>query len=75
MSIILWSIVIICIAIGLKRLASASRSKLSLPPGPPADPVIGHLRYIPSDNPEDKFSEWSKQYGMDREFKSATVVS
>jgi len=73
MSIILWLIAIIFIVLGLKRLASALRSKFPLPPGPPADPFIGHLRYIPSDNPEDKFSEWSKQYGMDCEFKFATV--
>jgi len=73
MSIILWFIAIICIVVGLKRLASASRSKFPLPPGPPADPFIGHLRHIPSDNPEDIFSKWSKQYGMDCEFKFATV--
>jgi len=73
MSTILWLIAIICIFLGLKRLASASRSRHSLPPGPPADPFIGHLRYIPSENPEDKFSEWSKQYGMYWGFKTATA--
>jgi len=46
MSIILWLIAIICIVLGLKRLASASRFKFPLPPGPPADPFIGHLRYM-----------------------------
>ena len=75
MSTILWLIPIICIVLWLKRLASTSRSKLSLPPGPPADPFIGHLRYIPSENPEDKFSEWSKQYGMYCGFKFATASS
>ncbi|TFK33315.1 cytochrome P450, partial [Crucibulum laeve] len=34
-----------------------------LPPGPPADPTIGHLRKIPTENQETTFYEWSKIYG------------
>ncbi|KAF9440307.1 cytochrome P450 [Macrolepiota fuliginosa MF-IS2] len=34
-----------------------------LPPSPPADPILGHLRYIPSQNPELQYTEWAKSYG------------
>ncbi|KAF9460615.1 cytochrome P450 CYP621A2 [Collybia nuda] len=34
-----------------------------LPPGPPADPIIGHLRLIPPDNQETLFYKWGKIYG------------
>lgn len=34
-----------------------------LPPGPPADPIIGHLRHMPKANPGDVFHEWGKKYG------------
>jgi hypothetical protein len=33
-----------------------------LPPGPPAEPLIGHYRSIPALNPEHKYIEWGKQY-------------
>lgn len=47
------------------RLVTRKRSNLPLPPGPPADPLLGHLRIIP--DPETRaetFHEWSKQYGV-----------
>ncbi|KAL4261411.1 cytochrome P450 family protein [Pleurotus pulmonarius] len=34
-----------------------------LPPGPPADPLIGHLRIMPSEQEELVFHEWAKTYG------------
>ncbi|KAG6915684.1 hypothetical protein DXG01_010412 [Tephrocybe rancida] len=34
-----------------------------LPPGPPADPIIGHLRKIPPANQATLFYEWGKIYG------------
>lgn len=37
--------------------------KLPLPPGPPSDPILGHLRYIPPENPELRYAEWAKVYG------------
>ncbi len=37
-----------------------------LPPGPPADPFIGHLRIMPSKQEELVFHEWAKTYGMFR---------
>ncbi|KAJ8520739.1 hypothetical protein ONZ45_g2484 [Pleurotus djamor] len=40
-----------------------SRPKVPLPPGPPADPLIGHIRTFPTKDKEATLHEWSKQYG------------
>lgn len=40
-----------------------SRILIPLPPGPPADPIIGHLRLIPPDNQPTLFYKWGKIYG------------
>ncbi|KAJ6555591.1 cytochrome P450 [Mycena vulgaris] len=53
-------------AVGLFILIARSKLRLSgtpLPPGPPADPVIGHLRVIPASGQAKTFYEWSKVYG------------
>ena len=34
-----------------------------LPPGPPRDPFIGHLRHLPQDNQPEVFAEWGRIYG------------
>jgi hypothetical protein len=34
-----------------------------LPPSPPSDFILGHLRHIPSENPEIQYAEWAKIYG------------
>ena len=40
------------------------RFKASLPPGPPAEPLIGHLRLMPNENERDEvFHRWSNKYG------------
>ncbi|KAJ8081567.1 hypothetical protein PM082_007412 [Marasmius tenuissimus] len=39
------------------------RNSPNLPPGPPSDPIIGHLRIMPNENQADVFREWSKVYG------------
>ena len=44
------------------RKAKSSRSG-KLPPGPPADPILGHLRIYPEEDQSRVFYEWSKQYG------------
>ncbi|ETS87853.1 hypothetical protein PFICI_01681 [Pestalotiopsis fici W106-1] len=41
------------------------RRGLPLPPGPPAHALFGHLRVVPTLNPEWKFAEWSKKYQSD----------
>ncbi|KAF8885537.1 cytochrome P450 [Gymnopilus junonius] len=40
-----------------------SRNHPPLPPGPPTDPVIGHLRIMPTDHIDTFFYELSKKYG------------
>ncbi|KAJ8520580.1 hypothetical protein ONZ45_g2645 [Pleurotus djamor] len=37
--------------------------KLPLPPGPPTDPLIGHLRIFPTKDQEVVLYEWSRKYG------------
>lgn len=32
-------------------------------PGPPSEPILGHIRRFPQDSPWVKFAEWGKQYG------------
>ncbi|KAK1622597.1 putative O-methylsterigmatocystin oxidoreductase [Colletotrichum phormii] len=38
---------------------------LPLPPGPRGEPILGHLRIIPTDNPEYAYAAWSKEYRSD----------
>jgi len=39
------------------------RKRPPLPPGPPTDPIIGHLRKLPKENSENYFYKLSKDYG------------
>ncbi|KAK6225704.1 cytochrome p450 [Colletotrichum tabaci] len=41
------------------------RQGVPLPPGPPGEAILGHLRVIPTDNPEHAYAAWSKEYGSD----------
>jgi len=36
-----------------------------LPPGPPGEPLLGHLRVVPSNKPEIAYAKWSKEYDSD----------
>ncbi|KAG5729423.1 O-methylsterigmatocystin oxidoreductase [Termitomyces sp. T112] len=40
-----------------------SKQKIPLPPGPPADPIIGHIRLIPSEGQDIYFYELGQTYG------------
>ncbi|KAI0027606.1 cytochrome P450 monooxygenase [Vararia minispora EC-137] len=40
-----------------------SARRLSLPPGPPPDPVLGNIRHMPFEQQEKAFADWSKVYG------------
>ncbi|KAF4596839.1 hypothetical protein EYR38_008230 [Pleurotus pulmonarius] len=55
------------IAIGIVSLLAylkrRSAKRPPYPPGPPADPLIGHLRVMPTEKHESVFHEWSKLYG------------
>ncbi|KAF9259577.1 cytochrome P450 [Marasmius fiardii PR-910] len=39
------------------------RSPKNLPPGPPAEPIIGHIRIMPQELIGETWYEWSKTYG------------
>ncbi|KAK7060889.1 hypothetical protein VNI00_000622 [Paramarasmius palmivorus] len=40
-----------------------TRTPKNLPPGPPAEPFIGHARVLPQDRLGETFHEWAKTYG------------
>ncbi|KAF7424559.1 hypothetical protein PC9H_009866 [Pleurotus ostreatus] len=42
---------------------SSRKWPFPLPPGPPADPIIGHLRKVPPAHAEVTYLEWAKKYG------------
>ncbi|KAL0568576.1 hypothetical protein V5O48_013405 [Marasmius crinis-equi] len=54
---------VFCISIWTQHAVRQRRQKYALPPGPPGDPLIGHLRIIPTERQADIFHEWSKVYG------------
>lgn len=53
------SVAFFCLCQYLKRI----RRAVPLPPGPPGDPILGHARIFPRNNPHMTFMEWGKQYG------------
>ncbi|KJZ75867.1 hypothetical protein HIM_04691 [Hirsutella minnesotensis 3608] len=64
--------VLASLLVGLSLLvltrATSQRAKHgshSLPPGPPEEPILGHLRIIPSYSPEYAYMQWSKEYKSD----------
>ncbi|KAF9892280.1 hypothetical protein FE257_002057 [Aspergillus nanangensis] len=40
-------------------------SCLPLPPSPPGEPILGHLRMIPTVHPEYQYAKWGQQYDTD----------
>ena len=52
-------LIVIILAIWFIR----SRKTPNLPPGPPANPILGHLRIMPTTNHGDVFHKWAKIYG------------
>ncbi|KAK1225695.1 hypothetical protein PQX77_011361 [Marasmius sp. AFHP31] len=51
------------ISLCLAWVYQRQKAPANLPPGPPSDPIIGHLRIMPSENQADVFREWSQVYG------------
>ncbi len=52
------------LAVGLASfLALKAKKKPLYPPGPPSDPLVGHLRILPFENREVLFHAWAKEYG------------
>ena len=55
-------------ALALVPVVAFARSQLQsrgkvFPPGPPADPVIGHVRSMPLEYAWRTFGEWGKKWG------------
>ncbi|TRM58284.1 cytochrome P450 [Schizophyllum amplum] len=46
-------------------LKRPSTKGLPLPPGPPAEPLLGHLRVIPQTGAERAYYQWGKEYNSD----------
>ncbi|EPE37001.1 Cytochrome P450 [Glarea lozoyensis ATCC 20868] len=49
----------------LYKFLKPQKQSLPLPPSPPTDPILGHIRSIPSKNPELTYMKWGKQYNTD----------
>lgn len=47
------------LSIALPSASSGSK----LPPSPPAEPIMGHARLIPTKEPYRTYAEWGKLYG------------
>lgn len=60
-----WYIAMVSIATVMLYLISSkirNRRTHHYPPGPPGEPVLGHLRVVPFDNATKAYTEWAKEY-------------
>ncbi|KAH8169886.1 cytochrome p450 domain-containing protein [Sarocladium implicatum] len=62
---VLGIIVLVAYVLLSMGLNGVMRFKGPLPPGPPGEFLLGHLRIIPTFSPEYAFIKWSKHYGSD----------
>ncbi|KAK7041426.1 hypothetical protein VNI00_009292 [Paramarasmius palmivorus] len=58
----LLAILLTVVVFAAVRLISYRR-KFPLPPGPRADPILGHTRLLPAQHQAETFHEWAKTYG------------
>lgn len=56
-AVVVWRIIL--------QYSNSSRKSLPLPPGPKGEPILGHLRIVPTDNPEYAYQKWSDEYDSD----------
>ncbi|CAG8948994.1 hypothetical protein HYFRA_00002122 [Hymenoscyphus fraxineus] len=54
-----------CGILAWRYYSNRKKSPYPLPPGPPADPIIGSMRYMPTERPELAYIEWGKKYNSD----------
>ncbi|KAJ8522782.1 hypothetical protein ONZ45_g656 [Pleurotus djamor] len=62
-SLLAYASLALLLSLGFVLLKSRSKYGPPLPPGPPGDPLIGHLRVMPKENQAKVFHEWSMAYG------------
>ncbi|EKM55768.1 uncharacterized protein PHACADRAFT_209296 [Phanerochaete carnosa HHB-10118-sp] len=64
MSLVAAFVLVFLFVLSLLQVAYRRRARLPYPPGPPADPLIGHIRIMPDNSisPE-VFHNWAKQHG------------
>ncbi|KAJ7841589.1 cytochrome P450 [Mycena olivaceomarginata] len=63
MTLTLYVLLVAATGIAILYLWSSRIERRPLPPGPPKDPLIGHLRYMPTAQAPFLFHEWAKTYG------------
>ncbi|KAL0954546.1 hypothetical protein HGRIS_003512 [Hohenbuehelia grisea] len=63
MSVLALAVALCILASTWFKLRSRHRHQPPLPPGPPADPLIGHLRVIPTKDQGSVFHKWAQTYG------------
>ncbi len=62
----LLAVLALAVFAGNRWLAAKKRQGgFPLPPSPPGEPILGHLRVIPTDNPEYAYAQWAKELGSD----------
>jgi hypothetical protein len=63
MPLILYCTIVLAGGLGLLLILQKKRRASMLPPGPPGDPLVGHLLRMPSTDSALVFHEWAKTYG------------
>ena len=48
----------------VKTVSYLSLPAVRLPPSPPSDPIIGHARKIPLEEPQKTYADWGKTLGV-----------
>ncbi|KAF7309103.1 Cytochrome P450 [Mycena kentingensis (nom. inval.)] len=58
-----WVVAVLAFAAAYLLRRRRAASSLPLPPGPPKDPIIGHVRYMPTTRAPDVYHAWAQTYG------------